>query len=75
MVIEIKSRLVRKVKFRVLTSYKNKMYNSNSHPASVFSCCASKTERMIIGWERNSGAIEDLGGVADSSSSIRINEP
>ena len=34
----------------------------------------SKIERRVTGWERDSGAVEDIGGVGNSSSSIRINE-
>jgi len=35
----------------------------------------SKTEMKVTGWERDGGAVEELGGSGDSSSSIKINEP
>ena len=35
----------------------------------------SEIERRVTGWERDSGAVEEIGGVGNSSSSTRINEP
>jgi hypothetical protein len=64
--------LVRKVKFRVLTSYENRMYNLFSRSASAFSVVFLRERRVV---DLGKGRLKGWGAVSDSSLRIRINEP
>jgi hypothetical protein len=66
--------LVRKVKFRILTTYHSKTYNIGSRSTSLAWCRPFETERRVTGWEKDSGVVEEIGRVGDSSSSVIVNE-
>ena len=75
MVIGKKSRLVRKVKFRVLTSHANKMYNVGSRSASVFDVVLLRQKGALQVGRGMVEVVGEPGRLGDSSLSIRINEP
>jgi len=73
--MEKKYRLVRKVKFRVLTSHANKMYNVGSRSASVFDVVLLRQKGALQVGRGMVEVVGEPGRLGDSSFSIRIDEP